>query len=406
MRYRCTVRTLVPGPLRRDKDDPEVSSTELFYDLVYVFVAIQLAKFLVEHLTGLGALQAAVMFAAAWWAWNYTTWTAVWLDPRSLPVRGLFLTLMLLTLIMASAIPEAFDGRGLEFALAVAAMQVLRPLFMVVALRGHREARYFHSVATWSIGAGVLWIAGGLMDDGPRLALWVGAIAVELAGPVFKFRLVGVPAVPLESWPVAPGHLAERCRLIVIVALGEAVLSCGRTYADLEPSVATVGTLVIGFATCGALWWLYFARHSTQALNRMRLSSEASRMGLHGYAYSHALIVGAILATAVGTELMIAHPGEATRAATGIAIVGGPLLYIVGLTLFVHLTGGVDRTEGAIVAVVVFTFLAAGAGSVAAGAPLVVPAAIVLGLLIALVGAAAWHARRAPDVAGAAGATT
>lgn len=385
---------LLTGSLRRNKDDPEVSSTELFYDLVYVFVAIQLATFLVENLTGLGAVQAAVMFGAAWWAWNYTTWTAVWLDPRSLPARGLFLTLMLLTLVMASAIPEAFADRGLEFGIAVAAMQVLRPLFMVVALRGHREARYFHSVATWSIGAGALWIAGGLVDDGARLALWLGAIALELAGPVFEFRLVGVPAVPLETWPVAPGHLAERCRLIVIVALGEAVLSCGRTYAALEPSAAALGTLLIGFATCGALWWLYFARHSRQALDRMRASDDASRMGLHGYAYSHALIIGAILVTAVGTELMMAHPAEPTRFATAATIVGGPLVYVVGLTLFVALTGGVDRFERYFVGGGVVAVLGVAAGATALRAPVVITAAFMLALLLFFVGGAAWHGRR------------
>lgn len=388
----------VTGSLRREKDDPEVSSTELFYDLVYVFVAIQLAKFLVENLTGIGALQATVMFAAAWWAWNYTTWTAVWLNPRALPVRGLFLTLMLLTLIMASAIPEAFESRGLEFAIAITAMQVLRPAYMVVALRNRPEGRYFHSLAVWSIVAGALWIAGAFQHDGARLALWGGAIAIELAGPIFRFRLPGRGAVPLESWPVAPGHLAERCRLIVIVALGEAVLSAGRTYADLEPGWGTLGTLVIGFVTCGALWWLYFARHSAQALDRMRGSSEMTRMGLHGYAYSHALIVGAILVTAVGTELMMAHPGEATRLATGTAIVGGPLLYLVGLTLFVYLTGGIDGTERVIVSVGLSITAVLAVVVVLTKVPLVLAAGIMLALLIGFVAAAGWHARQVePD---------
>ena len=54
------LRTREPGAAVR------VTSTELFFDLVYVFSIIQLSHFLLEHQSAIGALQAATLFAAVW----------------------------------------------------------------------------------------------------------------------------------------------------------------------------------------------------------------------------------------------------------------------------------------------------------------------------------------------------
>jgi low temperature requirement protein LtrA len=38
----------------------------------------------------------------------------------------------------------------------------------------------------------------------------------------------------LRDWVIEGGHLAERCGLFVIIALGESILVTGATFADLE----------------------------------------------------------------------------------------------------------------------------------------------------------------------------
>src|SRR5918912_234537 len=96
-------------------ETPEVTTPELFFDLVYVFAVTQISHTLHEHLTGRGALQALVLFMAVWWAWNYTAWATNWIDPDHAVVRVLMLALMLIGLVMSSAIPDAFGGRGPAF---------------------------------------------------------------------------------------------------------------------------------------------------------------------------------------------------------------------------------------------------------------------------------------------------
>src|SRR5688572_26684425 len=58
-----------------------VTTLELFFDLVFVFAVTQLSHSLLAHLTLVGALQAALLMLAVWWAWIYTTWSTNWLDP-------------------------------------------------------------------------------------------------------------------------------------------------------------------------------------------------------------------------------------------------------------------------------------------------------------------------------------
>ena len=61
-----------------------------------------------------------------WSAWAPRTWVTNWLDPDRLPVRLMLVWVMLASLFMSAAIPQAFDDRGLLFGAAVAAIHVGR----------------------------------------------------------------------------------------------------------------------------------------------------------------------------------------------------------------------------------------------------------------------------------------
>ncbi len=109
-----------------------VSYLELFFDLVYVFAITQISHLILEEMSWQGLAEAAVTFAAVWWAWIYTTWFANWADPERVPVRIALLLVMLASMLMAVALPHAFDGGGQLFAFAYVAIQVGRTLFLVV----------------------------------------------------------------------------------------------------------------------------------------------------------------------------------------------------------------------------------------------------------------------------------
>lgn len=61
-----------------------------------------------------------------WMAWQHTTWMTNWFDPNTRKIRIFLFILMLIGLIIAAAIPDAFGDRGLIFALCYIVTQIGR----------------------------------------------------------------------------------------------------------------------------------------------------------------------------------------------------------------------------------------------------------------------------------------
>jgi low temperature requirement protein LtrA len=124
-----------------------VTTMELFFDLVFVFAITQLSGFILGHRTLSGVLQAALLLAMVWLLWAYTTWLTNWFDPDRIPVRLLLLALMLVSLVMSAALPEAFRSSGLLVGGAYAVMAVLSPAWPRVQCCGWPPWAWTCSVA-------------------------------------------------------------------------------------------------------------------------------------------------------------------------------------------------------------------------------------------------------------------
>src|SRR3954451_17058738 len=111
-----------------------VTYAELFFDLVFVFAVTQISHTLLAHFTALTVVQTTLLFLAVWWVWVYTSWITNWLNPEMTPVRVLLFLLTLGGLVLSMSIPTAFEGRGLWFAIAYAAMQVGRTAFWLATI--------------------------------------------------------------------------------------------------------------------------------------------------------------------------------------------------------------------------------------------------------------------------------
>src|ERR671926_1467123 len=216
---------------RTDEVGQRASTLELFYDLVFVFAITQVSHLLLEHLTWAGAGQALIVLLAVWWSWNYTTWTTNELDTETIPVRLLLLALMLLSLLMSVAIPDAFGEHALLFAGSYVAIQVGRHSFLTFAAAEPRtiERERAGRILTWFVVAGVLWIAGALVDGPARVAFWLVALALDYGAPLVTFRIPGLPRVAPEAWSIGTEHFTERFGLFIILALGESIVISGAT---------------------------------------------------------------------------------------------------------------------------------------------------------------------------------
>ena len=328
------------GPLRtRNGGEQRVTPLELFFDLVYVFAVTQLSHRLLEHLSLRGVLETLMLFLVVWGVWVYTAWFTNWFHPDRLPVRLVLVAVMLASLLMSVAIPEAFGKRGLIFALAFVAIQVGRTAFTLIALRkssggSHPLSRSFQRILTWLVGAGVLWIIGGLLGGEARYAVWLLALAVDYSGPGAGYYIPGLGRARTGEWTIEGGHFAERCQLFVIIALGESILVTGTTFANIEASTATVSAFVVAFLGSVALWWIYFARSAEAAREVMSSSEDPGQLGRSAYTYFHLPMVAGIIAVAAADELTVAHPGEPGTLASITLTLGGTALFLAGHALF------------------------------------------------------------------------
>lgn len=318
---------------RDAKDVARVTNIELFFDLVFVFAVTQLSQRLLADLTPLGSLQTLLLFLAVWWLWMYTSWATNWLDPERSPVRALLIVMMLGSLILAGALPRAFANEGMMFAIAYCTMQVGRTLAIVWASCGVNRARVrnFMRIAFYFLLSTPFWIGGALAEGTMRIALWAAALTIEYAGPFLFFRAPGLGPSRAADWDISGAHMAERSALFIIIALGEAILITGASYAALPQDVPTTAAFVASFIGSAAMWWVYFDTGAKRGSEVMEESRDAGRLARNAYTYLHMPIVAGIIITAVGDELTMAHPlGHAAGPALVLTACGGPLAFLVG----------------------------------------------------------------------------
>jgi len=348
------------GLLRRAEDTGRVTYMELFFDLVYVLAVTQLTELLLRHLSVAGALQTLLLLLALWWAWVDTAWVTNWFAPDRASVRLMLITVMLLALVMAATLPEAYGGRGLAFAGAYAANQVGRTAFAVTALRRQpRLRRNFERILVWKGVAAALWLAGGFASGTTRVALWSIAVVFEYTAAAVGFYSPGLGRSTTEDWMISGGHLAERCQLFLIVALGESILITGTVFGASTINVAVVAAFVSAFAGSVALWWVYFDRSADAASAIIDRSADPGRLGRSAYTYGHIPMVAGVIVAAVGDELIIAHPGGHSSTATVATVLGGPALFLGGHLLFKRSVFGVlspSRLAGLVALAVLVPF--------------------------------------------------
>ncbi len=336
-----------PGPKQRrtltrhlDGGHVEVGHIELFFDLVYVFAVTQLSHFVLKHPDLFGVLGATVLFLIIWWVWVWMTWATNWLDTDRGPVRLVIFAVMLAGLVMSASIPHAFGEAGLVFVAAVAGTQIGRTLFLAWAVRERPEtSRNLIRAPNWMIAAWPRWAAGALPAPKPRLVLWAAAVMMNLTSPLCRFWVPGLGASKTTDFSVSGAHMAERCALFIIIALGEGIIVTGATFAEMKWDGPTIAAFLTAFTGTVAMWWIYFDRGARQGAKHIEHHEDSGRVARDAYTYLHIPIVADRADDDAGDELLLAHPVGHTTPLFVFGAVGGSALFLAGCGAFKRVTG-------------------------------------------------------------------
>jgi low temperature requirement protein LtrA len=306
-------------------DDVRVSTIELFFDLVFVFTITQLTSLLVAEPTGVGVARVALIFGNVWWMYGGYAWLTNAVPPRGPLLRLLMLIGMVGFFVVALAIPDAFGDSGVTFGIGYLVVTFVHTGLFLRSSEESTVRAMFRLGPYNTITAGLLLVAG-FTDGSVRWWLWAAAFVLHWASPI-------VTAV--GGFRIRAAHFVERHGLIVLIALGESVVTVGiGVHGDLGAGV--VLTAVLGVALAAALWWLYFDGEDERAERALTDASDTRNpwLALFAFGYAFLPVLGGIVVVAAGMEEAIARYDEPATAANAWFLGAGVAVYIAGLVLF------------------------------------------------------------------------
>jgi low temperature requirement protein LtrA len=297
-----------------------VSTLELFFDLVFVFTITQLTGVLVDG-EGVAALvQVVVMLLLIWWMYDGYAWLTNAIATDRLRFRLLLIGGMGGFLVIALAIPDAYDGDGLAFGLGYVVV-VLLHAGMFVRGTSVSEVRAILRIAPFNLLAVVLVLAGGAVGGDAQWMLWALTGALLWITP----RITTV-----EGFVVSVSHFVERHGLVVIVALGESivVIGAGASGLPLDLGLALVALLALGLSA--GLWWAYFGdEEAVERAFRETPPARRPQIALIGFGYWHYGILLGIVAVAAGLKKAIGDPYDPLGGWIAVGLAAGAALFIV-----------------------------------------------------------------------------
>jgi low temperature requirement protein LtrA len=307
-------------------DPARVSTLELFFDLVFVFTVTQVTQVIDHRPDPAGALQGVLILTVLFWMYGGFAWLTNVMGTDGTWQRLIVLAGMAALFVCSQAVPLAFGADGLVLGVAFLALTLLH-LAGFLWLAGPSGRATIPPFAPVNIGGAVLILAAGFVTGIGDWVLW-GAAAVLFASSHLRSAH--------HRMAVRPAHFAERHGLMIIIVLGESVISVALAAQSRQLDIALIGGCLLGVAAIAAMWWAYFVRDDELASQHLAAARGArqSWMARIGYDVSHLSMIIGIVGLAAGTRLGLDALLAPAPVAGAWLIGGGAAAYLGATALF------------------------------------------------------------------------
>ena len=322
------------------------SRLELFFDLAYVLVIMQLAIAFVDDLSWAGLAQLTGLFIAIWCPLVGFTLYANRFDTDDLIFR---LAKLLATGAIAGCAASAADAVGskaVPFALCYLASRLIIFGLYLRAWRHVPDARPTINVYLIMIGfSSVLWAISIATPAPTRYLLWGIAVAVDAVGPA-----LATSAETSSRCTSSTSQSALPCWSFWSSAKRSGAGSGG--YTSRVGPLRGVAVAAVGFVLAAAMWWIYFdigARGSADELEEAEEESGPDEEAVDErhdlFAYGHLPTTFGVVLAGVGIEELVLHPDKPLPSAYGWLLAGGIGLFLAGVAMIL---GGTQRNWRAV----------------------------------------------------------
>jgi low temperature requirement protein LtrA len=274
--------------------------------------------------------------------------------------RWLILAVMLLGLFMNASVTKAFTISGWAFIIPFLLIQLGRAVWMILNSTDAVFRDHYFRMFLWLIATAPLWIVGAAVSPEAGLVWWVLAAGLDTIGRWLAHPIPG-RRLQSENIPFDAGHMLERCRLFLLIALGETVFTTGTAIAAAPMTLMTLVTGTLALAGIVALWALAFGRAGHLTLQYVEETRDSVRAGRHAVNVLMPMVAG-LIAVAVANEIVIAHPYEHASFSLSLLLAGGPILFLAAqswyLSAVLHIRSKFHLIGGAVLLLVGLVTLA------------------------------------------------
>ncbi|PGH45056.1 Low temperature requirement protein LtrA [Micromonospora sediminicola] len=304
------------GPAARVAPATRVDKFEIFFDLVFVVSFFIITRATAANVTVRELLHALLVLAVLWWCWVVHSAVAARLRLGEGFVPILMVIGMVALFTFALALPQTFgdlrqgSAGPMLVTVSYVVIRIVHTALYWYATRGDPPARR----KVWVFAPEVLLSTSLLLvaallpprvdpEVGPWLrdGLWIAVVVIQYSSGL----LAGT-----DGWKITSAeHWTERYDLILIIALGESVISVGVGGNLLGKAVTwpAIPAAIFGILFVAALWWAHFdmigpaariALHAAQGHPRVAMARDA-------YAYLYLPMIAGVILFAIGAEELV-----------------------------------------------------------------------------------------------------